>query len=92
MTAPTPLEQTYKVSGLVSQVLKHISTGKDGESYDIGRIMWIVGVIAYIGLSGFQVFKTGTFNYVEWGTGFGILNTGSGAAIMLKRTTEPSAP
>ena len=64
-------------------------TGKDGESYDVGRILWILGVLAFIALSVASILKTGTFDPMNWGAGYGGLLAGGGAGIGLKSKTEP---
>ena len=72
-----------------SRILRHTFTGKDNIHIDVARIMWAIGVLAFIGMSAFMIWKTHNFNPLEWGSGFAVVNGGSGAAIKLKEKTEP---
>lgn len=74
---------------LLSALIKDCATGKDGVSYDVGRILWIVGVLSFIGLSVVSIIKSGTFDAMNWGTGYGSLLVGGGAGVGLKSKTEP---
>jgi hypothetical protein len=76
-------------NNIITTVLKHITTGIDGESFDIGRVMWVIGVLTYIGLSIFQLVKHQTFDPIAWASGFAIICGGSGVALKLKEKTEP---
>ena len=73
----------------MKQFLKDIITGLDGESADIGRLLWIVGALVFFALSIYAVYRTGTFNPTDFGTGFGLILAGGGAGIGLKAGTEP---
>jgi hypothetical protein len=75
----------------MNQIFKDCLTGKDGESYDIGRVLWIVGVFTFIGLSFYAVMRSGTFDPLNWGAGYGALLGGGGAGVALKAKTEPDA-
>lgn len=69
--------------------LRDCLTGIDGESYDIGRVLWVLGILTFIGLSVVAMLKTGTFDPMNWGTGYGAILGGGGAGIGLKSKTEP---
>lgn len=73
------------------RVLRHAFTGKDNSTIDVGRLMWGIGAISFIVLSIIMVIKTGTFNPLEWGSGFAVINGGSAAGVKLKESAEPSA-
>ena len=73
------------------RILRHTFTGKDRSTVDIGRILWAVGVIAFLVISAVMAWRTGTFDPLAWGSGFALVNGGSGAAIKMKETTEPAA-
>lgn len=75
----------------IGRITRHLFTGIDGESIDIGRVMWAVGVVAYIGMSIYQLVEHKTFDPMNWGSGFAIINGGSGVALKLKENTEPAA-
>lgn len=72
--------------------MRHILTGIDGESYDIARVVWAIGSMAYVVLAVADLFVRGnSFNPQEYGVGFGALMAGGGAAVSLKAKTEPGA-
>ncbi len=70
-------------------ICKHIFTGKDNETYDMGRILWAVGVVIFFGLAIYDVINSNKFDALSYGTGLGGLLTGGGAGIALKSKTEP---
>ena len=74
---------------VLKALIKDILTAKDGESYDIGRVLWIIGALSFIGLSIYDIYRGNPFNPLNWGTGFGGIMGGGGAAIGLKSRTEP---
>jgi hypothetical protein len=45
---------------------KQIITGIDNNTVDVARVLWVVGVVAFLGLTGFQVYKTGAFDMVNY--------------------------
>jgi hypothetical protein len=73
----------------VTGFIKDLSTGIDGESYDVGRVLLVVGALAFIGLSVYAVGKTGSFDPLNWGGGYGGLLAGGGAGLGMKSKTEP---
>lgn len=74
----------------MSKVLKDIFTGVDGESHDVGRYLWVVSVLAGLGYAGYDLIWLKTpFNIVNFGIGVGSLLGAGGAALMLKKETEP---
>jgi hypothetical protein len=73
----------------IQALIKDCLTGKDGESYDVGRLLWILGVLAFIGLSIYSLCNKGTFDPMNWGTGYGAILGGGGAGIGMKSKTEP---
>jgi hypothetical protein len=75
---------------VTSRLIKDISTGVDGVSYDVGRILLIVGAVAFIGLSIYAVIVSGTFDFMNYGVGYGAILGGGGAGIGMKAKTEPS--
>ena len=71
-------------------LLKHIHTGINGETYDIGRIAASAGVVVGLGLMIYSVVVRGAvFDFQSFGIGFGALAAGVGAMLKLKETTEP---
>jgi hypothetical protein len=75
--------------GCFQTLVSDCLTGKDGESYDVGRVLWIIGVLAFIGLSIYGLYRGGAFDPLNWGTGYGAILGGGGAGIGMKSKTEP---
>ena len=72
------------------QMILHTFTGKDNTTLDIGRILWFQGVVFYFGLSVYDIYRGAAFDPTGWGTGFGLVLAGGGAALALKSKTEPT--
>lgn len=78
---------------LASTVLKHITTEKDGESYDVAKILWVLGTLIFFGLVIYTTIKLpASFNMMNFGLAFGGILTGGGAAVKIKETTEQPLP
>lgn len=75
--------------GVIKQVIHDCATGIDGVTYDPARIYGGLAVIVYLANSIYAVSKGQPWGAVDFGTGFGLLMTGIGAAIALKSNTEP---
>ncbi len=72
--------------------LKDILTGIDGESYDIGKVGWLLGFLTFLGLVFYKVaWKGDPFDTQAFGIAFGLMITALGAALNLKAKTEPPA-
>jgi hypothetical protein len=72
----------------MKQFFKQLLTGKDNETYDIGRVTWLLGIFAVIGLAIYEVMHT-TISLRELAEALGIVTGASGASVMMKRETEP---
>lgn len=73
----------------ISQLIKDCITGIDGQSVDVGRLLWIAGAITFLVLSVYHAYKHGTFDPLSYGTGYGGVLAGGGAGIGMKAHTEP---
>lgn len=74
----------------MKKFFKDLFTLADGTSYDLGRVLWALGVIWYLALGIFAILlNKQAFNFVEAGTGLGLALAGGGAALWAKRDTEP---
>jgi hypothetical protein len=73
----------------MKQFFKQLLTGKDNETYDIGRVTWLLGIFAVIGLAVYEVMHT-TISLRELAEALGIVTGASGASVMMKKDTEPS--
>jgi hypothetical protein len=75
---------------VLQDLIKDCLTGKDGVSYDIGRILGAVMIVAFLAISVYvYTCLKQPFDPISWGTGGGGLFTGIGAHLMLKAKTEP---
>jgi hypothetical protein len=70
---------------------KHLFTGKDNRSFDIGRVILFEAVQSYIMLTAYFIFKGGAFDFIAYGTGLAALLAAGGAGIAMKAGTEPEA-
>lgn len=73
----------------IKHILHHIFTGIDGESYDLGRILWAKISLVYCGLSIYDVINVAHFDPQQWAIGAGAILAGGGGSLALKAKTEP---
>ena len=74
----------------MKKLLNDILTGLDGETYDIGKVLWVLGVLVYLFLSIAALFKGQLWSPGQYGLGLGAVLAGGGAAMKLKIGTEPN--
>jgi hypothetical protein len=67
---------------------KHLLTGKDNETWDIGRVTWLLGIIAVIGLAIYEV-TISQVSLRELAEALGIVSGAGGASVMMKKDAEP---
>ena len=72
----------------MKDILKQLLTGKDNQTYDLGRVTWLLGFVAVIGLAGYEVMH-GSVNLRELAEALGIVSGASGASVMMKKDAEP---
>ena len=72
----------------VKEIVKQLLTGKDNETYDIGRVTWLVGIIAVIALAFYEVMNS-TVSIRELAEALGIVSAAGGASVAMKGKTEP---
>lgn len=70
-------------------VLRHLFTGKDGVTFDLGRVLWCKMALAYVGLSAWHLTHGGPFDPMTWAGGAGAILAAGGGALALKASTEP---
>ena len=72
------------------KMLKDSLTGKDGESFDVGRILAGLSGTACVFFQGWDVIVNRVvFDAMHFGTGIGALAAGIGALLKLKEGSEP---
>jgi len=72
----------------MKEFLNQLLTGKDNHTQDIARWSWMICLLAIIALAGYEVMH-GTVSLREVAEAFGIVAGAHGAAVMLKKDTEP---
>ena len=70
------------------EILRQLLTGKDNQTYDIGRVTWLLGTITVIALAAFEV-STAQISLRELAEALGIVSAAGGASTMMKKDTEP---
>jgi len=73
---------------LMKHLLKTFS-GIDNQSLDLGRILWALGTLVFFAMSIHSVWKGQAFDAISWGAGFSAVLAGGGAALWMKKDTEP---
>lgn len=57
------------------RVLRDIFSGVDNQSIEAGRVIWVLGslafIVSFIAYAGIAIAKGQPFNPIEYGTGFG---------------------
>lgn len=74
----------------IMKFCKDCITGIDGQSYDIGRVLWVLAFLVGIGLEIVSVWTRRYFDLQAYGLGVGALLVAGGAALNLKSKTEPT--
>lgn len=79
---------------MISRLFSNWFTGPGDHSYEVGRALWALSVIAGIGFAGWDMFGNHNhFNAVEYGTGIGSLLALGGVGIAFKdRGAVPPQP
>jgi hypothetical protein len=72
--------------------LQTMFTGADNASGDLGRVLWALGVVSFLFLSGWGVIVNhAPLDVLAWPAGLGLALTGGASALALKKGTEPPA-
>jgi hypothetical protein len=69
-------------------ILKQLLTGKDNQTYDIGRVSWMLGIVSVIAIAFYEVMHS-SVSLRELAESLGIVSGASGVSIMAKKDTEP---
>lgn len=67
-------------------------TERDGTTPCFVRILTVVGVMGYIGLTAIALTRGQSIGYTEWATGFTVIVAGGAGAARLKLQTEGAPP
>jgi hypothetical protein len=74
----------------MSKLLRDWFTGVDGVTYDLGRALWAAGVLVFLGATVYAIYRGQQWDAIAYGTGFGAVLAAGGAALWLKRGTDPT--
>jgi hypothetical protein len=69
--------------------LNDIFTGKNNSTFDLGRILWAMGVLVFLVLSVIDVLNGHRFDPISYGAGLGAVMALGAGALALKSKTEP---
>ncbi len=84
------MDTSFLKAPAVKQFIKDCLTGIDGESFDIGRVLWALAFLVGMGLEIYAVIEGRSFDLQAFGFGVGALLLAGGGALKLKSNTEPS--
>lgn len=68
----------------MKKILKDWFTAPGNESYEAGRALWFLSVLAAIGYSGAHLYVNGAFDILEFGAGVGALLATGGWGVSVK--------
>jgi hypothetical protein len=75
---------------VITKFVKDLITVANGTDYDVGRVLWILSVLIFLGLAIWAVVKNHQpLDFANFGIGAGGVLGGGGAALGFKRNTEP---
>lgn len=70
--------------------LRHLMTGVDNRTYDLARVLWLLGGLQFLALATWAiVVNKQPFSPVEYGAGLGTMLTAGGIAVAVKARSEP---
>lgn len=72
----------------MNKFIKDCFTTHDGQSWDIGRVLWAVSVLTFLGCAIYALYKGQAWDAVGFGTGAGLVLAAGGAALGFKKGTE----
>lgn len=64
-------------------------SGKDNQTLDVGRILWALSILSFLGMGFYGIYKGQVVDYIAFGTGAAALLAAGGAALGMKAKTEP---
>lgn len=77
----------------LSDILTKMFTGKDNETWDLGRVLWAILVLQFVVLTSYQAIKAidanNPWDAMAWALAAGTILAAGGGALLLKKTTEP---
>jgi hypothetical protein len=71
------------------KVINDLLTGADNKTHDIGRWSWMLSFFAVVIGAGYEMIHNSTTTLRDFAEAIGIIAGAHGAAVMLKKDTEP---
>jgi hypothetical protein len=73
----------------IRKLCKDIVTEADGESFDIARLLWIVGAIVFLSMAVWSVVKNHQpLDFMNFGTGLAAVLAGGGIGVGARAKME----
>ncbi|MDE1988883.1 MAG: hypothetical protein KGI82_00295 [Betaproteobacteria bacterium] len=73
---------------IISKMVMDWFTEADGKSFDVVRLLYVCGVLSYIGMAIWALAKGDPWNPQDYGYGFAAVLASGGAAIGLRANFE----
>jgi hypothetical protein len=73
-------------------LFRQMVTGKDNCTHDLARWSWLVTTLVTILGSVWNAVQTGAVDLLQFSQAIGILCSSHGAALLMKKDTEPVLP
>jgi heme oxygenase len=70
-------------------LIRQMVTGKDNCTHDLARWSWLITTLATMGGAAWNATQTGLVDLMQFAQAIGILCSTHGAALLLKKDTEP---
>lgn len=75
---------------MIARLFRHMFTGTDNQSFELGRVMWALTVLSAIVYQGVALaFKNQEFDVTDFGTGMGIILAAGGVGVAVKDIANP---
>ena len=71
----------------MSRILNNLFTGPDNQTFELSHVLWAVGVIAFIIMVAYTVFKTGSYPQ-GFGQDFGMISAGGGVSAFARAKAD----
>jgi cytosine/uracil/thiamine/allantoin permease len=71
--------------------LKNIVTGADNQTHDVARWSWVLSMVTTVVGAAWNAVHANILDLTQFAQAVGIISGAHGAAVMLKKDTEPKA-
>lgn len=67
----------------------HMVTGQDNQTHDVARWSWVISTVTVVLGAAWNAIHAGVLDLTNFAQSIGIISGAHGAAVMLKKDTEP---